>query len=189
MHWRSWATGAKRGGRMRVDRPEVPRLPDSPQLPEGGFDGRDAFESHLRRALEAAAAQGWREITLSDSCFDDWPLGDRSTVAALNAWSATGRSCVVLAKNFDVFERRHARFVQWRQTWSHIVECRVCNAAGAPAVPSAIWTPTWFLQRIDTDRGRGVCGGDRERRGALRELLDECLRQSTPGFPASTLGL
>ena len=171
---------------MPADLADSPKLPP---LPEGVFDGREAFESSLRLALDAAAAQGWREIVLSDPDFSDWPLGDRSTVAALQAWSATGRSCVVLAKNFDVFARHHARFVQWRQTWSHIIECRICNAASAPAVPSAIWTPTWFLQRIGIDKGRGVCGRDRERRGGLRELLDECLRQGRPGFPASTLGL
>ena len=162
---------------------------DPTDLPEGVFDGLEAFQSSLRLALDAAARQGWRQIVLSDADFSDWPLGDRSTAAALQAWAASGRSCVVLAKNFDVFARHHARFVQWRQTWSHIIDCRVCNVAGSPAVPSAIWTPTWFLQRIDGDRARGVCGHDRGRLGALRELVDECLRQSKPGFPSSTLGL
>lgn len=158
-------------------------------LPVGPFDGREAFEAHFRRALDAAARENWRELVLSDPTFADWPLGERSTLAALQAWSRSGRSFVLLAQRFDVFERSHARFVQWRRTWSHIVDCRVCNAAGAPAVPSAIWTPSWFMQRIDPERSRGVASCDPERRAALREHIAECLRQGRPGFPASTLGL
>lgn len=160
-----------------------------PQLPEGPFDGREIFESTVRQALEAAARHNWREIVLCDPDFSDWPLGDRTTLASLEAWSRSGRTFTLLAQRFDVFERAHARFVQWRRTWSHIIECQVCNAAGAPAVPSGIWTPSWFMQRIDTERSRGVCSRDAERRAALREVINECLRQGRPGFPASTLGL
>lgn len=160
-----------------------------PELPEGAFDGREAFEANVRLALDVAAQHNWREIVLCDPGFGDWPLGDRSTLAALEAWSRSGRNFTLLAQRFDVFDRVHARFVEWRRTWSHIVDCRVCNAAGAPAVPSAIWTPSWFLHRIDAERSRGVCSRDPERRAALRELIDECLRQGRPGFPASTLGL
>lgn len=159
------------------------------ELPLGPFDGREAFEAHLRRALDAAARENWREIVLSDPSFADWPLGERATLAALQAWSRSGRSFTLLAQRFDVFERSHARFVEWRRTWSHIIECRVCHGAGAPVVPSAIWTPSWFMQRIDPERSRGVCSHDPERRAALREQIDECLRQGRPGFPASTLGL
>jgi hypothetical protein len=56
-------------------------------------------------------------------------------------------------------------------------------------VPSAIWTPSWFLHRIDIEHGRGVCGPEPEGRRGLRERLDECLRHARAGFPASTLGL
>ena len=82
-------------------------------------------------------AQNWREIVLSDPDFDDWPLGERAVVDALQAWSAAGRSFVLLAQRFDVFERGHARFVHWRRMWSHIVECRACDGPGLPQVPSA----------------------------------------------------
>jgi hypothetical protein len=158
-------------------------------LPQGAFDGRLAFREHLQSALAAAARQNWREIVLSDPHFDDWPLGERAIVDALQAWAAAGRSFVLLAQRFDVFEREHARFVTWRRMWSHIIECRACNGPGLPEVPSAIWTPSWFLHRIDIDHGRGVCGREPEGRRALRERLDECLRHARPGFPASTLGL
>lgn len=158
-------------------------------LPDGAFDGRQAFHAHLHASLDAAARQNWREIVLSDPDFNDWPLGERATVEALQAWSAAGRSFVLLAQRFDVFAREHARFVQWRRMWSHIVDARACHGPGLPQVPSAIWTPTWFLHRIDVDHARGVCGRAPEGRRALRERIDECLRHARPAFPASTLGL
>lgn len=159
------------------------------ELPSGAFEGRAAFHAHLMCALEAAAARQWREIVLCDADFLDWPLGERATVEVLQAWAAAGRSLVLLAQRFDVFDRSHARFVQWRRMWSHIVDARACRGPGLPEVPSGIWTPAWCLRRIDVEHGRGVCGTAPEDRRALRERIDECLRHARPAFPASTLGL
>lgn len=164
-------------------------MPSDTALPEGPFDGRLAFDAALRAALDAAAREGWREIVLSDPDFADWPLGERTSIAALQAWAASGRSLTLLAEGFGVFDRAHARFVEWRRLWSHIVEARACSGSGAPAVPSAVWTPSWSLHRIDPERSRGVCSDQPESRRALRERLDECLRQARPAFAASTLGL
>jgi hypothetical protein len=162
--------------------------PDS-ERPEGPFDGRQAFDARLRSAFAGAARENWREIILGDPDFGDWPLGEREIIDALQAWAAGGRSLVLLAQRFDVVERHHARFVHWRQMWSHIIDCRICHGHGLPQVPSAIWTPTWFLHRIDVEHVRGTCGRAPDARRALRERLDECLRHARPGFPASTLGL
>ena len=169
--------------------PDDPGATRDGALPEGPFDGRRAFHVLLHAALEAAAREGWRQIVLSDPTFADWPLGERATAAALQAWASSGRGLVMLAGDFGVFEREHARFVQWRRTWSHIVECRACHGAGVPAVPSAIWTPGWVLHRVDVERSRGTSGSDAQQRRAVRERIDECLRRSRPAFPAFTLGL
>ncbi|MGE8202617.1 MAG: hypothetical protein ACN6RL_17335, partial [Variovorax sp.] len=96
---------------------------------------------------------------------------------------------VLLAQRFDVLERGHARFVPWRRMWDHIIECRATGKAAGSEVPSAIWTPTWFVHRIDPERSRGVSGTDAPARRALRESIDECWRIARPAFPASTLGL
>lgn len=168
----------------------LPPEQDAPApLPEGPFDGRQAFHAHLKTAMAQAARQNWREIVFSDPDFADWPLGERADIEALQAWAASGRQLVLLAQHFRVFEREHARFVRWRQSWSHIIDARACNGPGLPPVPSAIWTPTWCLHRIDRDHDRGVCSAEPERRRALREAIDECLRHGRPAFPASTLGL
>jgi len=161
-----------------------------PVLIEGRFDGREAFADLIRNALSAAAHQGWSEIVFSDPDFADWPLGERASIEALQAWSASGRRLLLLARRFDLVERGHARFVTWRRTWDHIVECRAAGRTGAAEeVPSALWTPTWCLHRIDPERSRGVCSSEPRARRDLRESFDESWRQGRPAFPASTLGL
>ncbi|QOF80786.1 hypothetical protein [Variovorax sp. 38R] len=161
-----------------------------PVLTEGRFDGREAFADLVRNALSAAAREGWNEIVFSDPDFADWPLGERASIEALQAWSASGRRLLLLARRFDLVERGHARFVTWRRTWDHIVECRAAGRTSATEeVPSALWTPTWCLHRIDPERSRGVCSSEARARRDLRESFDECWRQGRPAFPASTLGL
>lgn len=158
-------------------------------LPDGRFQGREDFRQLVRDALAAAAREGWRELILSDASFEDWPLGERAVVDALQAWSQSGRRMVLLARRYDTVLREHARFVQWRARWSHIVEARACPAADPLDLPSAIWTPRWVLERREPERSIGYCGGEPERRVALREALQEWLQKSTPSFPATTLGL
>jgi len=161
----------------------------APPLPEGRFAGREAFRQLVRDALESAAREGWGEIILSDPSFEDWPLGERSVVQALSDWSRSGRRCILLARRYNDVVRRHARFVTWRQTWSHIIETRGCPTADELDFPSAVWSPHWVLQRLDIERSNGVSGSEPQRRQLLRELLGEWLQKSSPAFPAVTLGL
>lgn len=158
-------------------------------LPSGRFSGRSEFVQTVRDALAGAAREGWREIIISDASFEDWPLGERAVAESLQAWSRAGRKLIVLAGHYDEVYRRHARFVTWRRMWAHVVECRRCAAADLAQLPSAIWSPAWSLRRLDLERSTGACGSDPLRGLQVREALIECLRQSTPGFPAFTLGL
>lgn len=160
-----------------------------PALPSGRFLGRSEFQQLVRDASACAAREGWREIILCDADFADWPLGERAVAQALQDWSASGRRCVLLAKRYDEVVRRHARFVTWRKTWSHIIDARACGFADTLEFPSAIWSPGWVLQRLDLERCNGFCGAEPERRLALREMLNEWLARSAPSFPAVTLGL
>lgn len=158
-------------------------------LPSGRFEGRTAFQQLVRDALAEAAREGWREIILVDQGFDDWPLGERAVAESLQAWSASGRRCVLLARRWDEVLRRHARFVTWRRTWAHIIDARAVPSADPLEMPSAIWTPQWVMERRDIERCNGFCGSEPERRVLLRESLQEWLQKSTPSFPASVLGL
>lgn len=158
-------------------------------LPQGRLQGRSVFAQAVRDALQAAAREGWNELIFCDANFADWPLGERAVADALQAWSRGGRRFVMLAMDYSGLPRQHARFVKWRQTWDHIIECRVCRAADALAFPSMLWSPAWVMQRIDVERDVLVCDREAARRVTLRQLLDECRRDSSPGFPASVLGL
>lgn len=161
----------------------------SDPLPGGRFSGREAFEQLIRDALDRAAQEGWPELILSDSSFVDWPLRERAVVESLHAWSGTGRRLVMLAARYDEVLRHHARFVAWRKTWGHIVECRVCRDVAPDDFPSALWSKHWFMQRLELQHSAGVCGSNPERLVQLREALQEKIRNSSPGFAASTLGL
>lgn len=162
---------------------------DKLQLPSRRFEGREEFRQLVRDALARAARDGWREIILSDASFEEWPLGERAVAESLLAWSHSGRRMTLLARRYDSMVRQHARFVQWRGKWSHIVTATACPSADPLEIPSAIWSPEWVLERRDIERSNGYCGSEPDRRVMLRESLDEWLRKSTPGFPATTLGL
>lgn len=158
-------------------------------LPSGRFEGREAFRQLVRDALACAAREGWREIIMSDATFDDWPLGERAVSDSLLAWSSSGRKMTLLAKRYDVVVRKHARFVNWRRTWMHIIEARACPSADELDLPSAIWSPGWALERRDVERSNGFSGPEPERRVLLRQNLQEWLQKSTPSFAATTAGL
>ena len=158
-------------------------------LPSTRFAGREAFTQLVRDALTAAAQQNWREIFFCDATFEDWPLQEKAVADALHAWSKSGRRFVMLAGRYDLVLRHHARFVSWRKTWDPIVESRIGRNLGRADFPSAIWSPAWALQRFDLMRSTGVCGAEPDRRAHIREMLDELMLGSSPGFPASTLGL
>lgn len=158
-------------------------------LPSRRFEGRDDFRQLVRDALACAARDGWREIILSDASFEDWPLGERAVADSLQAWSHSGRRLVLLARRYDAVLRLHPRFVRWRGTWSHVVTAVACPSADPLDLPSALWSPSWVLERRDTERSNGYCGGEADRRVLLRESLNAWLLKATPAFPASTLGL
>lgn len=159
------------------------------ELPQGRFSGPVEFAQLVRLAFAAAAEQGWQNIILCDSTFEDWPLGERAVTQSLNDWAKSGRKLTMLAKSYQEITRRHARFVTWRRTWSHIVECRASAAVTAQDMPSALWSPGWVFQRMDTVRSTGFSGCEPARRIALKEQLATCLRLSAPAFAATTLGL
>ncbi len=163
--------------------------PGSDVLPQGRFEGPLEFAGVIRSAFAAAASQGWREIIICDSNFEDWPLGERVVAQSLQDWASSGRKLTMLAKNYNEVTRRHARFVSWRRTWAHIIECRANASLSQEDIPSALWSPVWVCQRLDLTRSTGVSGVEAARRVALKERLSECLKLSAPAFPATTLGL
>lgn len=177
---------------MTISVPTDPAVSQNAPLPVGRFDGRAQFHDWNRQALLAAATEGWREIILCDVDFRDWPLGEQAVVDALSDWARAGgaRKCTVLAANYDGVQRQHARFVDWRARWGHLIECRQIAAAKSCDVPSVLWSPQWVMQRIDAERFRGVATHDAQRCLLWREKLREWIAaRSRSGFPSTILGL
>ena len=162
---------------------------DDGALPVGTFIGRESFRTRVREGLAAAGRAGWRELILCDASFEDWPLGERAVVDALEAWARGGQRLTLLARRYDELERRHPLFVHWRRQRAHLIECRGVPTADALAMPSVLWSPAWALQRHEVLRSSGVCGDEAARLLRLRELLDGWLERSSPAFAATTLGL
>ncbi len=150
------------------------------------------FAEIVRSALERAAREQWKSMVWCDYNFHEWPLGERATIEMLNAWAGAGRSLVIIAQDYQPIIRHHARFVQWRKTWSHIIDCRARRGVNEEDFPSALWSPQWAMQQSqqrEMGRNRWVVDLEPSPRMQLKETLDEHYRQSTPAFPATTLGL
>jgi hypothetical protein len=162
--------------------------PDPP-LHVGPFAGVEVFAQLVRDAVARAARENWPLMVWSDPNYRDWPLRERAVVESLQQWAGSGKHLVLLAAQYDDVRRYHPRFVSWRSTWDHIIECRVCTGLDASEVPSALWSSGWVMRRLDLVRSTGIAGNEAQRRALLKEELDECRRQSGPGFSATTLGL
>lgn len=158
-------------------------------LVAGHFSGPDEFAQRIRDTLAQAAQRQWNLMVWSDVDFQDWPLCERQVVEALQDWSHKGRMLRLLARRFDCFPRLHPRFVAWRRQWDHIIDCRVCAPIPGLELPSTLWTPDYAVLRLDTERCTGWSGDDRQRLLQIRAELEECAKHSSPGFPATTLGL
>jgi hypothetical protein len=160
-----------------------------PTLPVGRLQGRQLFSDLVQQAIETAAVRGWSPLVFSDADFEDWPLGDRAVVQALQDWAAQGRRIRFLARDFQKLRERHPRLVQWRVQWSHLVEAHVWTSAGEGEVPSAWWAPGWCMERVDPARSVLVASDEPSRVLGLRERLESAWQRGRPGFAATVLGL
>src|SRR5437762_3131748 len=85
---------------------------------------RGEFIEALRGALLQALHDNVRELYWSDVDFVDWPLNEPALIDALTRWARPHHRLLLLAQHYDEIQRRHPRFVQWRRTWSHVVDAR-----------------------------------------------------------------
>ena len=167
----------------------VPEVDAATVWPHGRSEGREAFDRVLRQGFDLAAQQGCKAWWWADADFADWPLGERATIAALNAWAGSGRRLYLLARDFRRLQAHQPRFVSWRRTWDHVIEVRACPSVSADEMPSCMWAPEWAMRRLDPVRSVAVCGTDAALRTSVRLQIDEVWARAAPSFPATVLGL
>jgi hypothetical protein len=151
---------------------------------------RSEFHEALQLGFAHAAAVGCRELWLCDESFADWPLGAPCVVESLAQWATSQRRLTLLARHFNEVERLHPRWVVWRRTWSHIVQCRANTELEAGSVPTFFWAPDVISVRLSNTihhRGRLSCEMSESTR--CRELTDAVLQHSEEAFPSTTIGL
>ena len=105
-------------------------------------------------------------------------------------WAGANRKLTVLARGFDEVARRHARWVAWRRTWSHVVECRANNELEAGQMPTLLLMPGLLtLRLVDTEHYRGSVARSNADAVRAREQFDAVLQRSEDAFPVTNLGI
>ena len=151
---------------------------------------RIEFHDALRAALTEVAEAGCRELLLCDEDFAEWPLGERAIVELFTRWAGAQRRLVVLARSFDVIARRHARWVEWRTQWAHVVECRALEEGESGVLPTLLLAPGHVCVRLfDPERYRGNVSHEPLELVRERESFDALSQRSLTAFPPTTLGL
>lgn len=151
---------------------------------------RSEFHAALLETLGEAARAGCRELVFSDADFGDWPLGERAFVELLTQWAGPQRRFTMLAQHYDAVTARHARFVQWRRAWSHLIQCRSLEELDADDWPTAMLVPNLACVRlVNRVHLRGVVSHEGADLLSTAEAIDAVLQRSAEAFPATTLGL
>lgn len=154
------------------------------------IETRGEFADAIRTALAGAADRRCREIRIADTDFADWPLGERGVIDNLTRWAFASRKLRVLAQSFDAIVRLHPRFVEWRRSWSHIVECRQLDEAESTPLPALLVASGFIVVRLfDKAAMRGSVSTERSAQIECLEHLDAISQRSTEAFGATKLGL
>jgi hypothetical protein len=154
------------------------------------IESRSDFHEALRAGFAEMAQVGCREAWISDEDFADWPLNERAVVETLTQWAMSHRKLVVIARGYDEVVRRHARWVEWRRQWSHVVECRAFEEAEAGQIPTLLLASDLLVVRLaDPVRYRGAMSREAGDLLRFRELIDAVSQRSVESFPATNLGL
>jgi hypothetical protein len=178
------------GGRLAAGRQS--RLKETSMTNEPGslITTRSEFHAALYSAFDTLARQGSHELWLCDNDFADWPLGERAVVEQFGQWAASNRKLTLIARHFDEVSRHHARWVEWRRAWSHIVSCRTNNELPSGEFPTVLLAPGTISVRLsDLVHHRGRLSHDKADEVRCKEMIDAVLQRSEEAFPATTTGL
>jgi hypothetical protein len=157
------------------------------------IDSRRHFAEAIHWGFRRAMREGGpsRRIVCVDRDFVEWPLDAPELLDSLTAWlRGPQRQLILLAASYDEMPRRHARFVAWRRSFTHVVHPYVAPEDIAAALPTLLLDDDGtFVRLIDAVHWRGRAEADEREARPWREQIDALVQRSEPGFPAQTLGL
>jgi len=166
-----------------------------PQTPTGDTFGRISswrdFEDRFKAAMAVAAAHPV-DLTLVDTDFSRWPLGQRSVIEAFHQWSVASRGaqCRLVAAHYDGFGRHHPRWMSWRTTWSHRVQCyQVPEDLASSLMPMLVLRGTIGLRVNEPLRGGGIWTREQGRLTEWLTEIDVISQRSESALPPTLLGL
>lgn len=155
----------------------------------GGFEGREAFAAALHAALQHCARRRTVQITCADTDFANWPLGRTDVLQALGDWVGGPRRLTLVAAHYNAFPQRHTRWMLWRRTWSHAVQCLAVHEELATQVPTLLLTNELAVRLHDPARFRGAVYREAVDLARCADLLDALSQRTEEAFPVTTLGL
>lgn len=164
-------------------------------LSEGRHEGLGELRAVRRALVLAACAGGARRILALDPNFGDWPLSDPEVLDALAHWGRAGGRLELLAPDYTLAARHHARFVQWRLKWDHLLRIGGFQAGEVgPGWPTSTLVVVGgdaaaVLRVLDFEVWRAVLSRQSTERHAALEQFDAIAQRSSPSWPLSTVGL
>lgn len=161
------------------------------KVPAAPIASRADFQEAVRGFLLNAEAAGVRELWWLSPDFSDWPLDEPPLIDALTHWAKLpGARITWLAHDFERVRRVMPRITRWRQTFSHVLNCRSPEELPGSDMPTLLVADHRAALRVlDLERMRGWVshnGADVQR---AREEIDAILQRSVEAFPSAILGL
>jgi hypothetical protein len=152
---------------------------------------RSDFVAAVHEALEQAWSQRARRMLWADTDFGDWPLDDAALLQRLVDWlRLPQRQLLLLAGDYEVLRRRHARFTALYGLWSHAITARTPAQEEVAPLPCLLLVErTVAVHLLDKAHWRGWIGTEAALMRLWQERSDAILQSSEAAFPVTTLGL
>lgn len=174
---------------------ETPAPPTPPEPAAPSIDSRASFAAALRWGFDTAMARDARRIVCVDADWEHWPVFDEpALLQALGAWlRRPQRRLVLLARRYDVLERRCPRFNGWRADWMHAIEAWQAPEELARDLPTVLvaegGAASASVQLIDAQHWRGRAALEARRARQWCEEIEAVLQRSERTWAVRPLGL
>lgn len=171
-------------------------LPDPSGAPpeRGRIEGWPEWAELVRAAVAEAAATS-SSLWLQDDDFAHWPIGERACVESFDQWVLSGRQvhATLVALRWDGFVKAHPRWLRWRTTWVHKVDCLVFPEDQISSLegfrPTLVVKDRLLMQLLDAERGVGVWTRNPASLQAAWHQCDAISQRSLDSGVSTTLGL